>query len=79
MQRFFFDRRDEDQIVPDFEGRELPDIEAVKTTAAKTLAKLAIDVLPGVDRHCLAVDVRDARDRKVLTTELTFEVRILAD
>jgi hypothetical protein len=78
MTRYFLDTRDEGHIVPDFDGLELPDIHAVKIAAAKSLAELALHVLPGVDRRCLGVDVRDEQDRKVLTTELTFEVRILA-
>ena len=46
--------------------------------AVRSLAELALDVLPGAFKRCLGVDVRDEQERAVLTTELTFEARVLA-
>jgi hypothetical protein len=70
--RYFFDTRDGGQIVPDFDGIELADILEVKALAAKSLAELAVEVLPSCWERCLGVDVRDDDQRAVLTTELTF-------
>ncbi len=78
MARYFFDSRDENDVIVDDVGLELPDLEAVKRCASKALAELALDVLPGADRRCLGIDVRDELSRPVLMTELTFEARILA-
>jgi hypothetical protein len=44
---YFFDTRDNDTFFEDDEGLEYPDIEAVKVEAARALAELARDVLPG--------------------------------
>jgi hypothetical protein len=49
----------------------------VKILAAKGLAELALDVLPGVSERCLGIDVRDSASNPVLTTELTFQARVL--
>jgi hypothetical protein len=74
---YFFDTRDNDAVVADDVGLELPHIDAVKVQAAKSLAELALDVLPGSLRRSLRVDVRDAEGQPVLITELIFEARIL--
>ena len=78
MPLYFFDTRDEDEVVVDDIGVELRDLEQAKIYAAKGLAELALDALPGATRRCLGVDVSDDRRRPVLTTELTFDARILA-
>jgi hypothetical protein len=77
MPIFFFDTRDDGKLIHDDEGLEFPDLEAVRVQAAKSLAELAADVLPGSTQRCLGVDVRDARNRAILTTELTFKAFIL--
>ena len=77
MSRYFFDTRDDDVIMRDDLGLEFPDLERVKAQASRSLAELALDVLPGSDRRCLGVDVRDSQDNRVLMTELTFEARVL--
>lgn len=78
MPLYFFDTRDNDIFIEDDVGVELPDLEAVKATAAVSLAELARDVLPGSVKRELAVEVRDAR-QPVLRALLTFEALILAD
>lgn len=74
---YFFDTRDDAVIIRDDVGLEFPDFATVKVQASKSLAELALDVLPGVDRRVLAVDVRDARDHGVMTAELVFAARVL--
>jgi hypothetical protein len=78
MAHYYFDSRDEAQVIVDDVGLDLPDLEQVKRYASKALAEIAMDVLPGVCRRCLGIDVRDALSRPVLMTELTFEARVLA-
>jgi hypothetical protein len=77
MPWYYFDTRDEDAIIVDDVGLQLSGMEAAKAVAAKSLAELALDALPGSARRCLGVDVSDERHRPVLTTELTFEARIV--
>lgn len=77
MALYYFDSRDEDDVIIDDVGLDLPDLHEVKRNASRALAELALDVLPGVDRRCLGIDVRDERSQPVLVTELTFEARVL--
>jgi anthranilate phosphoribosyltransferase len=77
MVRYFFDTRDNDEVIPDDVGLECVNLEAVKVEAAKSLAELARDVLPGSLRRRLGVDVRDENHRLVMIVELTFEARVL--
>ena len=74
---YFFDTRDDDKVIRDDVGLEFPGLEEVKRQAAKSLAEMAVDVLPGALRRVLGVDVRDEDGDAVLTAELIFEARIL--
>jgi len=76
MPIYFFDTRDDDTFIEDDEGVELPDLEAAKAAASRSLAELAIDVLPGSVRRELAVEVRD-ETTLLLKTILRFEAVIL--
>ena len=77
MAWYFFDSRDDGEVVVDDVGLEVAGLEAVKVLAAKGLAELALDVLPGTSERCLGIDVRDNDSQPVLTTELTFQARVL--
>jgi hypothetical protein len=76
MPLYFFDTRDNDQLVEDDVGLEYPDLEAVKVEAARALAELARDVIPGSLKRELAVEVRDAQG-PVLIARMTFEASVL--
>ena len=76
MAHYFFDTRDNGSVFRDDVGLEFPDLRTVKTQASLSLAELAHDVLPGVCRRTLGVDVRDHRDAAVMTAELVFEARL---
>jgi hypothetical protein len=78
MAWYFFDSRDDGEVVTDDVGLEVADLDTVKKLAAKGLAELALDVLPGSYQRCLGIDVRDGRSAPVLTTELTFKAVVLA-
>ena len=76
MPLFFFDTRDNENFIEDDVGHEYPDLEKVKVAAAKALAELARDVIPGSLRHKLSVEVRDDLG-PVLMAVMTFEAVIL--
>jgi len=78
MDWYYFDTRDDGEVVTDDVGIEVAGLETVKVLAAKGLAELAVDVLPGSSQRCLGIDVRDIHSEPVLTTELTFKARVLA-
>lgn len=78
MPRYFFDTRDNDTFVEDDEGLEFDGLETVKIQAAKFLAELARDVLPGSLKRILTVEVRDER-QPVMRAMLTFEAVLLID
>ena len=76
MPRFFFDTRDNDLVLEDEVGLDYPDLEAVKVEAARALAELARDVIPGSLKRELAIEVRDELG-PVLKARLTFEALIV--
>jgi hypothetical protein len=78
MDWYFFDSRDDGVVVTDDVGLEVADLDTVKVLAAKGLAELALEVLPGATQRCLGIDVRDKQSIPVLTTELTFQARVLS-
>lgn len=73
MPHYYFDTRDDDKFICDDVGIELPDVQAATRVAARSLAELALEVLPGSTARCLGVDVRDDQQRDVLSTELTYK------
>ena len=77
MTLYFFDTRDNGDVLVDDVGLELPNLDAVKVQAARSLAQIALDVLPGSIKRTLGVDVRDAEGQPVMITELIFQARIL--
>jgi len=78
MARYFFDWRDNETFEEDEEGMELPDLEAVKVEASQALLERAKDILPGLDRHRLSIEVRDDSGRPLLSITLILEIRTLA-
>ena len=77
MPRYFFDTRDDERLMSDDIGLELPDVPAAARAAARSLAELALDVIPDCSERCLGVEVRDENDDQILTTELTFRAALL--
>ncbi len=73
---YFFHTRDNDTFIEDDIGVDLPDLEAVKTQAALSLAELARDVLPENFRRDLVVEVHDEQ-QPVLRATLRFEAAVL--
>lgn len=79
MARFFFHTHDDTAVIEDDIGLDLPDLASVKAAAARSLAELALDVLPGCDERRLGVNVYDEQGQQVLTTELVFKVLVTAN
>ena len=75
MARYYFDSHDGDRMIGDDVGIELDGIEAVKALAARTLAELAADVLPGATKRELWIEVRTA-EGPVMTASMTFEAKL---
>lgn len=77
MPHYYFDTRDEGELVSDDVGLELPDLKTATDVAARSLAELARETLPGSTARCLGVDVRVDQQRELLTTELTYRAILL--
>jgi hypothetical protein len=73
MPRYFFDFSDDGRVVRDEEGTELPDLDAARDEALKTLAGIARDELPDGNRREFALTIRDGGDAK-LTAKLLVQV-----
>jgi hypothetical protein len=78
MNRYFFDTRNCGTFIRDDEGLNCADLEEVRVQAAKSLAELALEVLPRTTDCLMGVDVRNERQEVVLITELTFKAQLLA-
>ncbi len=76
MALYFFDTCDGEFFVRDYEGQDMPDIEAAKAEAARCLTDFARDVVPRCYGCTLVVQVRDDH-RPVLKAQLSFESVLL--
>jgi hypothetical protein len=76
--RYFFDWRDNDSFDEDVEGMELPDLEAAKIEASRSLLEHAHDILPSFERQSLSIEVRDEHGKPLLSIILVLEIRNLA-
>jgi hypothetical protein len=78
MSRYFFDTRNCGTFIQDDEGLDCADLEEVRIQAARSLAELALEVLPRTIDCLMGVDVRNEGQEVVLITELTFKAQVLA-
>ena len=78
MARYFFDWRDGDNFDEDVEGMELPDLEAAKIEASRSLLEHAHDIPPSFERQSLSIEVRDESGKSLLNIVLVLEIRSLA-
>lgn len=76
MPLYFFDTRDNHDFLEDDVGLEFANLDAVKVEAARALADIARDVIPGSFKRDLAVEVRDELG-PVLVARMTFEAIVL--
>jgi hypothetical protein len=78
--RYFFDTRQNGDLVRDDTGIELEGLDSASYEASRGLADLAWDALalPGQVRRDLGILVRDEAGREVLQALLSFELRVPA-
>jgi hypothetical protein len=74
MPRYFFDIREGDEVIPDEEGMDLPDLEAAFREAAYSLAEMSSKESRVVGSG-MAIVVRDASGTVVLDTALSWPSR----
>jgi hypothetical protein len=77
MPLFYFDVRDGDKFIRDEEGLEYPDLQGARDAAARALADMAKDVLPGPVMREMGVEVRDSEKKPLLRAALRFEIQRL--
>jgi len=81
MPRYFFDIKDGGEFARDDEGLELPDRQAVKVEAARSLADMAKHAIwsnaKTIQDRRIAIEVRDEHGA-VLQAKFTFELDCLS-
>ena len=73
MPRFYFDVRQNSQIIADTEGEELPDTAAAEREAALAAAHLAKELLSG-PHGSVVVEVRDAQGQPIVRAKVSLDV-----
>lgn len=76
MAHYFFHTRDNDEFLEDADGLDFPDSEQAKAEAARSLAELAREVVPGSQRRELSVEVHDMVG-PVFRARMSFEAVVL--
>ena len=77
MPRFYFDVRDDEDLVRDDQGVEFSDIEAARSEAAVALAEMARDVLSRSPRRRMAIEVR-TEGEPLLRLSLAYDLERLS-
>ncbi|MER8608885.1 hypothetical protein NKI48_25560 [Mesorhizobium sp. M0644] len=75
MPRYFFDFADANDLYPDDQGTDLPDVEAARIEAAKALAAIVKDKADGSDRS-FAMIVRTETGEVLLHARIKFEIEM---
>ena len=75
MPRFYFDVRQDNQLVTDAEGEEHPNAAAAQREAALAVAHLSKELLRGEPGQ-LVVEVRDEEGRPVVRAKISLDVQI---
>jgi hypothetical protein len=74
MVRYYFDVTDDEGVFPDDTGIEYGTLEQAKVEAARALAEMARDRVPGPERLIFIIAVRDERKNLLFEVRLTIEV-----
>jgi hypothetical protein len=77
MSRYYFDVQDNETLIRDDEGLDLPGIKAAEDEAAKTLPNIARDHIPDGDHQEFAITVRDDAGHSLVRVRLAFDVERL--
>lgn len=78
MPRYFFDIIDGGFTIDD-EGIELPDAQAARAEAIRSLPDIVKNLLHAKDEHEVSVTVRDEGGKPIFEATLTIEARWLMD
>jgi hypothetical protein len=76
MSRYYFDIRDGEELIPDEEGMELPDLDAAFREAARSLAEISPMGRRTVASGHVAIVVRDGSGTVILDTTLNWPSRL---
>ena len=76
MSRFYFNLREDDELISDDEGIELPTLESARAAAIRGLADCARDAICNADRAGIAVEVLDGGRKPLFVARLVFEVTL---
>jgi hypothetical protein len=77
MSRYYFNLREDDELIPDDEGVELPTIQSARDEAIRGLADCARDAIRNAVRAELAVEVLDDGRKTLFIAKLVFEMTFL--
>lgn len=72
MTRYFFDFREENDLILDEEGVELPSLERAKLEAGRAIAERARDMMTGNGTLVIAVEVRSDKGHQ-FTSSMVLE------
>jgi hypothetical protein len=76
MSRYYFNLREDDELIPDDEGVELPTMESAREEAIRGLADCARDAICNAARSEVAVEVLDGERKPLFIAKLVFEVTL---
>jgi hypothetical protein len=77
MARYYFNLREDNEVIPDDEGVELPTIARAREEAIRGLADSARDAIGDAGRRELVVEVLNDERQPLFTAKLVFELTIL--
>jgi hypothetical protein len=77
MSRYYFNLREDDELVPDDEGVELPTIESARDEAIRGLADCARDAICNAACARIAVEVLDGGRKPLFIATLNFQLTLL--
>jgi hypothetical protein len=75
MAHYYFDSDDGETFLRDEVGLTFTNVQAAATEAARALAELAREVIPGQTRRELFISVRDKHDQRLLRSVFIFEAQ----
>ncbi|MER8638976.1 hypothetical protein NKJ81_27005 [Mesorhizobium sp. M0018] len=75
MPRYFFDFADANELYPDDQGTDLPDVESARLEAAKALAAIVKDKADGSSRDFTMI-VRTETGQVLLHARIKFEIEM---
>ncbi|MER8701755.1 hypothetical protein [Mesorhizobium sp. M1273] len=75
MPRYFFDFADANELYPDDQGTDLPDVDSARLEAAKALAAIVKDKADGSSRDFTMI-VRTETGQVLLHARIKFEIEM---